>query len=222
MLMGVSDLLTSWRALLPAAPAPLATRVGADLLARWGEPHRHYHTVSHLAFVLAVIDEHATHAVDATAVRLAAWFHDAIYDPHRVDNEEASALLAESSLPGMGVSPDRVAEVARLIRLTASHDPAPGDRNGELLSDADLAVLASPPETYASYTTGVRREYAHVSDADFAVGRASVLHNLLSLARLYHTPALRERWEEAARANVSRELRLTGQVPEETRNLRRT
>jgi predicted metal-dependent HD superfamily phosphohydrolase len=214
MLRGVADLLTSWREALPAAaPADPAARVGADLLRRWREPHRHYHTASHLAVVLAVIDEHAGHAVDADAVRLAAWYHDAVYNPQRVDNEEASALLAEAALPTLGVPSERVAEVARLVRLTASHDPAPGDRNGELLTDADLAVLASPPEVYLAYTTGVRREYAHVSEPQFVAGRAAVLHNLLCLPSLFHVPALRERWEDAARANLTRELTALRTVP---------
>ncbi len=203
----VGDLLTAWHATLPAsAPAGLAARVGEDLLARWSEPHRHYHTLNHLGVVLAVVEEHSSRAEDPAAVRLAAWYHDAIYDPHRVDNEEASALLAEAALPDLGVPPERVAEVARLIRLTASHDPIPGDRNGGLLTDADLCVLASPPQVYQAYVAAVRREYAHVPDDAFNVGRAAVLQNLLSLPRLFHTPVLRERWEDAARANVTREL----------------
>ena len=189
-----------------SAPAGLAARVGEDLLARWSEPHRHYHTVGHLGVVLAVVDEQAARAEDPTAVRLAAWYHDAIYDPHRVDNEEASAVLAESALPELGLAPDRVAEVARLVRLTASHDPIPGDRNGGLLTDADLCVLASPPDVYQAYTAAIRREYAHVPDPAFAAGRAAVLQNLLSLPRLFHTPTLRDRWEDAARANMTREL----------------
>lgn len=207
MLVCVGDLLTSWRGALPGtAPAELAARIGADLLQRWSEPHRHYHTTDHLGAVLAVIDEQATYAVDPDAVRLAAWYHDAVYDPHRVDNEEASALLAEAALPALGVPAARVAEVARLVRLSASHDPSPGDRNGELLTDADLRVLASPPEAYLAYTTAVRREYAHVSDPLFATGRAAVLTNLLSLPQLFHVPALRELWEDVARANLTREL----------------
>ncbi len=214
MLVCVGDLQTSWRAALPAtAPAELAARVGADLLQRWGEPHRHYHTAAHLGVVLAVVDEHGTYAADADAVRLAAWYHDAVYDPHRVDNEEARALLAEAALPGLGVAPARVAEIARLVRLTASHDPSPGDRNGELLTDADLAVLASPPEVYQTYTAAVRREYAHVPDPLFASGRTAVLQNLLALSRLFHTPALHERWEDLARANLSRELQALRTTP---------
>jgi predicted metal-dependent HD superfamily phosphohydrolase len=214
MLVSVGDLLTSWRDALPAAaPADLAARVGTDLLQRWGEPHRHYHTANHLAAVLEVVDEHAGHASDADAVRLAAWFHDAVYDPRRVDNEEASALLAEAALPALGVPPDRVAEVARLVRLTASHDPSPGDRNGELLTDADLAVLAGPPDVYLAYTAAVRREYAHVSEPQFAAGRAGVLHNLLCLPSLFHTAVLRERWEDMARTNLTRELTTLRTVP---------
>jgi predicted metal-dependent HD superfamily phosphohydrolase len=214
MLVGVGDLMTSWRGALPAtAPAELAARVGADLIQRWSEPHRHYHTRDHLEVVLAVVDEQATFAADTDAVRLAAWYHDAIYDPNRVDNEEASALLAEAALPTLGVPPARVAEVARLVRLTASHDPAPGDRNGELLTDADLCVLAGGPEAYQTYTAGVRREYAYIPDPLFATGRAAVLSNLLSLPHLFHVPALRERWEDVARANLARELQVLRTTP---------
>jgi predicted metal-dependent HD superfamily phosphohydrolase len=207
MLITVPDLLRVWRdALPPSAPPAAASRIGDDLMGRWNQPHRHYHTAEHLARVLSVIDDYAGTASDAAAVRLAAWYHDAIYDPFRVDNEEASALLAEATLPDLGVAPERIHEVARLIRLTASHDPAPGDRNGSLLTDADLAILAAPRDEYRTYTVAVRREYAHVPDAAFIAGRAEVLNNLLRLPRLFHTPALRERWEDLARQNISREL----------------
>lgn len=207
ILIGVSDLLQAWRAALPAsAPDALVTQDGEDLLARWSEPHRRYHTTDHLRVVLAVVDDHAARADDPDAVRLAAWYHDAIYDPQRVDNEEASALLAESTLPNLGVPPVRVAEVARLVRLTASHDPIPGDRNGGLLTDADLCVLASPPDIYQAYTAAVRREYSFVPEQAFVAGRAAVLDGLLALPRLFHTPALRERWEDIARSNLTREL----------------
>jgi predicted metal-dependent HD superfamily phosphohydrolase len=207
MLVAVSDLLHAWRdALPPAAPVAAVSRLGDDLLARWTEPHRHYHTVDHLQAVLAVVNDNTDTAADPMAVKLAAWFHDAIYDPTRVDNEEASALLAESVLPELRVAMAQVSEIARLVRLTATHDPMPGDRNGGLLMDADLAILAAPPDTYRAYTVAIRREYAHLDDATFAAGRAGVLANLLALPRLFHTNALRERWEDVARHNVNAEL----------------
>jgi len=207
MLVAVSDLLHAWRdALPPAATMAAVSRVGDDLLARWTEPHRHYHTVDHLQAVLAVVNDNKDTAADPMAVKLAAWFHDAIYDPTRVDNEEASALLAESVLPELRVAMAQVSEIARLVRLTATHDPMPGDRNGGLLMDADLAILAAPPDTYRAYTVAIRREYAHLDDATFAAGRAGVLANLLALPRLFHTTTLRDRWEDVARHNVNAEL----------------
>ena len=96
--------------------------------------------------------------------------------------------------------------MARLVRLTATHRPEPEDRNGQVLSDADLAVLAAAPERYAGYVAGVRAEYAHVADDDFRSGRAAVLRDLLAKPALFHTAAARGLWEERARANVTREL----------------
>src|SRR5919198_1397216 len=82
-------------------------------------------TVAHLAAVLNRIDELADYADDLTVVQLAAWFHDAVYRPERSENEERSAALAERALPELGIGPARTAEVARLVRLTVTHDPAP-------------------------------------------------------------------------------------------------
>jgi predicted metal-dependent HD superfamily phosphohydrolase len=205
-----ATLPTRWSELLRRAqtqdadPAPYA----ADLLARWAEPQRRYHTTDHLVAVLDRIDELAAHAADPDTVRLAAWFHDAVYRPDRSENEERSAALAERALPEAGVPAATTAEVARLVRLTVTHDPADGDRNGEVLCDADLAVLAGPPAAYAAYAAAVREEYGFVPDELFRTGRADVLRQLLALPRLFRTPAGHERWERAARHNLGTELAL--------------
>ncbi|WP_231626764.1 HD domain-containing protein [Streptomyces apocyni] len=186
-------------------------RYADALLARWAEPQRRYHTTEHLAAVLDRVDEieaHAPHAADPELVRLAAWFHDAIYRPDRSENEERSAQLAERALAQAGLAAEQIAEVARLVRLTVTHHPAEGDRNGEVLCDADLAVLASPPDAYAAYAAAIREEYAFVPDAAFRKGRADVLRQLLGLPRLFHTPYGADRWEDAARHNLGTELRL--------------
>ncbi|MEU3713740.1 HD domain-containing protein [Streptomyces catenulae] len=185
-------------------PAPYAE----NLLARWAEPQRRYHTVAHLAAVLARVDELAAYAADPGTVELAAWFHDAVYRPDRSENEERSAALAERALPELGLDAARTAQVARLVRLTVSHDPEPGDRDGEVLCDADLAVLAGTPDAYAAYAAAVREEYGFVPDPDFTAGRAAVLRQLLGLPRLFRTPLGRERWEDAARHNLATELAL--------------
>lgn len=198
-----------WQATVTAAgaspdldPAPYADR----LLAAWAEPQRRYHTTAHLADVLARIDVLAPHAADPAAVRLAAWFHDAVYRPDRSENEERSAAMAERALPELGVDAARTAEVARLVRLTVTHDPAPGDTDGEALCDADLGVLAGTPQAYAAYAAAVRAEYAFVPDEAFRAGRAAVLRQLLDLPRLFRTPYGATHWEAPARANLAAEL----------------
>lgn len=203
---GHADLTGRLRAALDGAPGSEA--LAYRLLQRWSEPQRHYHTTAHLRAVLGHLDTLAGHAAEPVATELAAWFHDAVYDPARGDNEERSAVLAEEALPGLGVPPARTAETARLVRLTASHDPAPGDTSGEALCDADLAVLAGPPAAYATYTAEVRREYGFVPADAFRTGRAAVLRRLLTLPRLFRTPYGAAHWEANARYNVMAELAL--------------
>ncbi len=203
-----TDLLTSARE--ATAPSPLP--YGEDLLTRWAEPQRRYHTTDHLLAVLDRVDELLPHvqAPDPAAIRLAAWFHDAVYLPDRSTNEERSARLAERALPEAGVPEPRVAETARLVLVTRDHDPAEGDTNGEVLCDADLAVLAGSPAAYGAYAAAVREEYGFVPDDAFREGRANVLRHLLGLSRLFRTPEAHDRWEAAARRNMATELELLG------------
>ncbi|SUA79425.1 Uncharacterized protein conserved in bacteria [Nocardia otitidiscaviarum] len=197
-----ATLMERWTALA----GPRARAVGEDLVRRYREPHRRYHTVEHLAAMLAVIDDLAAAADDPDAVRYAAFFHDAVYAVDRADNEERSARLAEAALPDLGVDTGTVAEVARLVRLTAGHAPQPDDRNGAVLCDADLAVLAADETGYAAYVSAVRAEYAQIPDDAFRTGRRAVLEGLARLPRLFHTDIGRTRYESAARANLTREL----------------
>jgi predicted metal-dependent HD superfamily phosphohydrolase len=173
----------------------------------WSEPHRRYHDLAHLAAVLGIVGELADAADDPDAVRLAAWYHDVVYDPQRPDNEQVSAERARAGLRGL-VDETRIAEVERLVLLTAGHDPAPDDANGAVLCDADLAVLASPPEAYATYASAVRAEYGHLPDEVFTAGRAAVLEQLLALPALYRLPAVAGQWTARARANLTAELSL--------------
>jgi predicted metal-dependent HD superfamily phosphohydrolase len=177
------------------------------LAERYREPHRRYHDLRHLQEVLQTVDDLADAADDVEAVRWAAWFHDAIYDVHRDDNEERSAQLAEQDLTALGLDRALVCEVSRLVRLTATHQPEDDDAIGAVLCDADLRILAADPWRHAEYVADVRAEYAHVPDPEFRAGRAAVLRGLLSSDRLFRTERAYARWEERARANLAAELR---------------
>jgi predicted metal-dependent HD superfamily phosphohydrolase len=179
------------------------------LLGRYREPPRHYHTATHLVRVLRALDEllAAVTVADPAAVRLAAWYHDAVYEPGGPPghNEAASAELARRDLVELEQEPERIASVERLVRVTASHEPASRARDEMVLCDADLGVLASDPATYDAYAKGVRAEYGHVPEPAWREGRAAVLRALLGRPVLYHTELMRPR-EPVARANMAAEL----------------
>ncbi|KNC17223.1 hypothetical protein AC792_14910 [Arthrobacter sp. RIT-PI-e] len=201
-------LTARWAALLPGA-----SDVGAELLDRWSEPHREYHTPTHLLAVLEGAEALLTPADAALRrpVLLAAWFHDAVYEGVAGEDERASAELAGARLRGH-LDAGEVTEVQRLVLLTADHAPAPEDRAGALLSDADLAVLGGTPEEYSRYAAAVRAEYARLPDEVFTAGRRAVLRTLVDLDPLYRTAEGRALWAAPARRNLLRELELLQQV----------
>jgi predicted metal-dependent HD superfamily phosphohydrolase len=188
------------------APAAAATR--AALLRAYGEPHRHYHTLDHVASLLMLLDRHADAGSDRDTLILAILFHDAIYDPSRQDNEAASAAFAASHLTRLGFSEDLVGKVVRCILATrhGQEGTALDDADVALLLDLDLSILAAPPDLYGSYAQAIRREYAQVPDALYRVGRGRVLEGFLARDRIYLTERLRALWEEPARNNLTAEL----------------
>lgn len=190
----------------PPLPWPLPGREDLrDALVASYDDGRGYHDRRHLAEVLDRLAELAEDepAAAEPEVLLAAWYHDAVYDG-RPGAEERSAQRAETELADVtGID---VAEVARLIRLTADHRPAADDRRGAVLCDADLGILAAAADRYADYVRGVREEYADVPDDAFRAGRLAVLRDLAARERLFLTATAHDRWDAVARANLAREI----------------
>ena len=193
-------------------PAAAAGELTDDLVARYAEPHRRYHTGEHLTEVMGEVYRLLflvrCSANEASAVRLAVWFHDAVYDPTVASggNEDASANLATAGLSSAGVPRSLVSEVARLVRLTADHAVDPTDVAGSVLVDADLSVLASIPDRYDRYVRDVRAEYGHVDDDAWCAGRAVVLRRFIDASPLYRIGPDRAVRERGARTNMEREL----------------
>lgn len=194
-------LAAAWSALLPGSPG-----LGADLLRRWQEPHRHYHDVRHLAQVLGALAA-VTDGRASRPVLLAAWFHDAVHSGTHGEDEERSARLAEVTLPEAGLPASEVGEVARLVRLTAGHAPEPDDVRGIELVDADLSILGQPPGRYHMYSRDVRLEYPRIPDLSFAAGRLEVLQALSSSEPLYRSAIGKGSWTGRARQNLISERR---------------
>ena len=179
------------------------------LCGRYREPTRRYHSLVHVLRVLRAIGELSGRVAvaDPAAVRLAGWYHDAIYDPRSGTNEADSATLATDELTALGCAEHRVTLVGELVRATADHRPGSvtDPVAAAVLIDADLAVLAADPRAYQAYVDGVRAEYAHLDDGAWRRGRSAVLRGLAGRERLFHVEPIAER-EATARANIAAEL----------------
>jgi predicted metal-dependent HD superfamily phosphohydrolase len=122
-----------------------------------------------------------------------------------------SAALGRELMASLDADDALIDEVERLVLLTATHDPDPSDRAGELLCDADLSVLGQGADGYRAYAEAVRAEYSFVDDATFRLGRTRVLETLLAREWLYRTPLARDRWESLARVRMREELAALGE-----------
>ena len=206
--MTPTDLAATWDGLmadlgvLPEAAQP----VFANLRRRYSEPGRFYHTLAHVAHVLADIERAAPTLTvpDANALRLAVWFHDVVYDPRAADNEERSADFALAALEHLGLPNSLTVRVCALILATKTHQAPDNDAACRLLLDADLAVLGADEAEYRAYAEAIRQEYAWVPDAPYREGRSRILQTFLQRPRLYLTPPFAG-LEEQARTNLERE-----------------
>ena len=219
--MGVVD-APAW--LLPAyvrnvvgagatAPVEEIKDAGRRLEARWASPGREFHNLKHLVDVLVRVDELDEETHEGDLVRLAAWYHGAIFDAadrkayeHQGgEDEAASAVVAYAELTALGVPEAHARRVHDLVVALVRHNPDPTDPDCAVLCDADLAVLATEPQRYKAYLHDVRAEYAHLPTEDYVRARVRILRKLLARKTLFSSP-LGQAWEEPARQNVSAEL----------------
>jgi predicted metal-dependent HD superfamily phosphohydrolase len=194
--------VATWEALAATAPAGHYE----ELVARYAQPHRHHHTMQHIEECFAELATVRSEAERPAEVELALWFHDAIYDTARHDNEQRSAEWARSVAAEAGLDAGVGDRVATLIMATR-HDARPADADARVLVDVDLSILGADPDRFAEYERDVRREYAAVPEPVFRRERSKILRRFLDRPRIFETRHLHESREARARANLARALR---------------
>ena len=178
----------------------------------WSEPQRRYHSLRHLQECLQTLESWGKDAAARHEIGTALWFHDAVYDPQRYDNEEKSAQWATKALKEIGVADDKVRRIGKLIHDTKHFSHTEKARAArvdglDLMLDIDLAILGSDRARFEEYERQVRLEYAHVPDEAFARGRADFIEALLGANPLYRTEIARTELEASAHVNLLRSLR---------------
>jgi predicted metal-dependent HD superfamily phosphohydrolase len=194
------------------APRAQIEATADALLERWSDPSRFHHNVRHLVDMLAKVDQLAEETHHPDLVRLAAWYHGAVfssapssaYAQRGGEDEAASADLAAAELTALGISEANVTVVHHIITGLARHKGAE-DVDTQAMCDAELATLAVEPQKYAEYRRSIRREYAHIPMRDYLTARIAILTKLLKRKHLFASP-LGQPWEQPARQNLTAEL----------------
>jgi len=200
-----------WSALFSKQPA--GEEILAGILAAYSSPARHYHNVEHIAEMTLLLAEYRGQFPMWEDALLATLYHDIVYDAQKSDNEEKSAARCEAELRRLGIPGMQIRSVCELILATRKHQLSSDSNTLKFFLDADLAILGAAPERYDRYAADVRKEYAHVPEADYRAGRGAVLKKFLERENLYFSETMRGRFEERARGNIAREIkRLTSTI----------
>jgi predicted metal-dependent HD superfamily phosphohydrolase len=197
--------LERWNRLLAALGITGESECFDALLAAYSEKHRHYHTTRHIDHCLRELDSATSLAREPAEVELALWFHDAIYDPHSSKNEERSADWACELLTRHHASAERVNRVRDHI-LATRHEAIAIDADSRLVVDIDLSILGVDEAAYAEFEVNVRKEYRWVPSLLFRRKRAEILESFLARPQIYTTQLFRDRYEVAARRNLTQAI----------------
>jgi predicted metal-dependent HD superfamily phosphohydrolase len=196
------------------ADTKLIEAIFADLVERYAAEGRYYHNLHHIHNVLNTIEDLKEITREETAVKLAAWFHDIIYETRPSDteatNEAKSAQYAAQALPSLQIPEATINLIRQLILATQLGSPAPDNPTFHVLLDADLATLAAAPDEYDHYARAIRQEFAFVPDEQYRIGRRQILTGFLERERIFLTEIMYARCEQKARLNIQREIEQLG------------
>lgn len=182
-----------------------------EVMERYSEPHRAYHTLDHIEFCLTLLDSvqlqayDPDHPDDYDAIATALWYHDVVYDTHAKDNEEKSVDYARGHLASLGCTSAFLERVIVLIMAT-KHNTVLTDNDEQLIADIDLASLGQDEATFDAHNRAIRKEYEWVPEADYIKGRTTVLQSFLDKPNIFYLPYFREWYEARARMNLSRAI----------------
>ncbi|MDN3440816.1 hypothetical protein QL898_04165 [Psychrobacter sp. APC 3279] len=185
-------------------------RLWQEIVTRYGEPQRVYHTLNHIEQLLVQFESIKHHLSEPHIIALALYYHDVIYDPTCSDNELKSAEFSTDALSSY-LSTKQYQHIHALIMMTANHQidtliDSDKYNDAAYLLDMDLSILGAPWPVYKQYAKAIRQEYKHIADDRYRDGRTAVLQGLLVHPKLYLTDHYYNQLETQARANIKLEL----------------
>ncbi len=181
-----------------------------ELIQAYSSTGRFYHNLAHIVDCISIFDRTKSLAAHPEEVELAIWFHDAIYDTRREDNEQKSAAWAGKVICQSGLGIDVAERVSEAI-LATRHPAEVQGTDARLMADVDLSIFGAEPDIFWRYEEGIRKEYAWVPEDLFRHKRAEILRGFISRPYIYYHQPYREAFEAKARVHLKQAIeRLEG------------
>lgn len=148
----------------------------------WRDNSRHYHSITHLVDILKSIEKNI-HFNELTAYEkhvlvIAAFFHDAIYDVKKNNNEDESIRFFKTFHKGSHI--EFVDDVCGLIEVT-KYRQRPFFKLKKIFWDADNSQFYKSFANFIKIDKEIRKEYPHVSDKDYKEARIKFLESCKGL-----------------------------------------
>ena len=176
-----------------------------ELSKLYSSPKRYYHDITHITNLLKLWENNKNKLGDEEIVYLVIWFHDAIYDSWKSDNEELSAEMAKEFLIKINYPIYKIDKVVQYILATKTHE-SNGDSDLNFFLDFDLSILGADETIYDIYAQQIRDEFSFYPNFLYNRGRRKVLNAILEKKSIYKTDEFKALLENQARTNIQREL----------------
>lgn len=151
-----------------------------EVFDRYNEPHRFYHTSTHIEDIYRQLTERQL--ADNQALLLASIYHDVVYDPQSATNEDDSAQYFNETFTGDAALKQ---EVSTIILDTKKHTAS--TELSVIFCELDLNILHQPFAKLMEYEQQIFKEFQFV---DFSIYKAKRIEVLQSLAKQVDNPHL--------------------------------
>lgn len=199
-----------WRRCLLDKASDESAAIHARLIASYSEPQRYYHTLVHIEHCLSLFDKISHKLQNAAAVELAIWFHDVVYQPDAIDNEQLSANLFMATTNGIFDDTFRNT-VYQHVMATSHNGSEIKNADTKYLVDIDLSSFGQPWAEFIFDSNNLRLEMEGLSDKEFYQRKVRFLKKLFSQPRFFKSDYFYNKYETQARQNQSDYFEIIGQ-----------
>ena len=176
-----------------------------DLEKAYSKKSRHYHNLTHLQEMIVSFEIYRDQLQNPNEILFSIFYHDFVYSASKKDNELKSAEYALAILPE-NVSLNKQLIFDAICATQQHQHNAIEDINW--LIDFDLKILTKDWEDYKIYSEQIRKEYRIYPDFLYKPGRAKALKHFLENEFIFQTTEFRRLYEEKARGNIEKEIKL--------------